>query len=1078
MSAPRPSLARLVPSPRLRTVALAALFGFSTFFVSLAPTDLPLSRPEALTPAPVAALGCASEPVFTGHLTGSSGSTALLTRSTSSTVFGYISEVLDDWSCTAYYRYDGLAWQRTDGNGVFDWGTLIHSTSVPCNWVIGETTYLKANDTTDCADSDAEYAMAVDLVAGSSGARLEGVYHADNSPDETGDFMFIHSDCTSYYESSGMSGERVRYGVSFSSSEVLNRPGDNCDPRVIDGTGTSQTLVVDGTDPVTGFDWPAPGGPALVTAAGVGVTFDATDAVAGFSDAGHDWDLQRHSATWSGTACGTFSPDAGAGGLVSGTTSAVNQVASQGLADETCYRWTLAATDANGNAAATITSGTIRTSLTATLGQGSQHTFETWDLGGGDSLAVDVATGNLVIDHPILELPIRGSSVSLGATYNRHDPTDVGMGPGWRLDAFRRLTVNGDGSVTFTDGDGSRHTFTAPTGSPTVSYTRPPTLYATLTRDTGATPDRFSLTYRDRSVDTFDELTTGTGLLVREQDRHGNGVDLGYVGSELATITDTAASPDRVIDLTWTSGRLTRIEDWAWIDGWGVVQPTATGSRRAHRFFYDAGARLIGWADPLAPSGSCTAGSASAVSHLTCLLFPTDGLDITKTQTITTLSGGVLGTDVRSGASDAVTTRLSFAGLDVTTVVDGQQEAAATAGTAFSHTAPYQTQVVRRGSGTQSPDTTTRYSRVAADDAHGRIATVARKLGAAWITTATTWDATYPIEVASVTEDSGGSLARTTTTTYVASSMGLVAKVVEPLNATDDRWTEYLYNANNDVTEKKVSLEGLTTPVAPTVTRSCYTTSGCSTSATDLLLRSEIGNYVDGAFGGTSGHVEDITTEYQYDAYGQRTRVTRHNYQPGSGTPADERKTGFTFDANGNQTATIDNYVDGVVTSGTADTTPAAGSSERTDLTTAFSFDTAGNRVSSADPRRAIAAASTTFARDAFGRSVADAWGSADTGGSWSGTTADHDVTGSVGTIGLTSNTNRNAYLTSVSAQDAELLFKVRVDRLATGSDHLFWAYLRRQGTNDYYQVRVTFNTSQALTTTFTRTAAGTSTVI
>ena len=733
MSAPRPSLARLVPSPRLRTVALAALFGFSTFFVSLAPTDLPLSRPEALTPAPVAALGCASEPVFTGHLTGSSGSTALLTRSTSGTVFGYISEVLDDWSCTAYYRYDGLAWQRTDGNGVFDWGTLIHSTSVPCNWVIGETTYLKANDTTDCADSDAEYAMAVDLVAGSSGARLEGVYHADNSPDETGDFMFIHSDCTSYYEGSGMSGERVRYGVSFSSSEVLNRPGDNCDPRVIDGTGTSQTLVVDGTDPLTGFDWPAPGGPALVTAAGVGVTFDATDGVAGFSDASHDWDLQRQSATWDGTTCGTFGTDAGAGGLVSGTTNAADQVVSQGLADETCYRWTLAATDANGNAAATITSGTIRTSLSGNLGQQSQHTFETWDLGAGDSLAVDVATGNLVISHPILELPIRGSSVSLGATYNRHDPTDVGMGPGWRLDAFRTLTVNGDGSVTFTDGDGSRHTFSAPSGSPTVSYTRPATLYATLTRDTAATPDRFTLTYRDQSKDLFDELAANTGFLVREQDRHGNGVDLGYVGSELRTITDSAPTPDRVIDLAWTSGRLTRIEDWAWIDGSGVVQTSATGSRRATRFFYD-GSTLIGWADPLNTSGSCTAGNPSSASHLTCLVPGGGTLDITKTQTVTTLSGTTLGTTTLTGAS-AVTTRVAFANAEVTSVKDAAEVQAASAGTAISRSASATTRVVRRGNGVASSDTTTRYSRLAVGDAHGRIATVARKLGPAWITT-------------------------------------------------------------------------------------------------------------------------------------------------------------------------------------------------------------------------------------------------------------------------------------------------------------------------------------------------------
>jgi RHS repeat-associated protein len=234
---------------RLRTIALAALFSFSTFAVQAAPSNIPLPRPEALKPQPAAALGCSSEPVFTGHITNNVGTTTPATETKTGNVVGYISDVVDDWSCTAYYRYDGLAWRRSDPTGVFDWGAIIHSTSVPCNWVIGETNFLKANDTTDCADSDGEYAMVIHFESGSSGTLLEGIYHADNTPDALGDFMFIHSDCTSYYESSGMSGERVRWGVEFGASEVLNRPGDNCDPTVIDGTGTGQTIVVDGSIP-------------------------------------------------------------------------------------------------------------------------------------------------------------------------------------------------------------------------------------------------------------------------------------------------------------------------------------------------------------------------------------------------------------------------------------------------------------------------------------------------------------------------------------------------------------------------------------------------------------------------------------------------------------------------------------------------------------------------------------------------------------------------------------------------------------------------------------------------------------
>ena len=81
-------------------------------------------------------------------------------------------------------------------------------------------------------------------------------------------------------------------------------------------------------------------------------------------------------------------------------------------------------------------------------------------------------------------------------------------------------------------------------------------------------------------------------LLVREEDRFGNGVDLAYVGgtTRLATITDTVPSPDRIIDFAWSSNptpdRLVSITDWAYVSG-GVVQTTNTGSRRAHLFAFD-----------------------------------------------------------------------------------------------------------------------------------------------------------------------------------------------------------------------------------------------------------------------------------------------------------------------------------------------------------------------------------------------------------------------------------------------------------------------------------------------------------
>lgn len=271
----------------------------------------------------------------------------------------------------------------------------------------------------------------------------------------------------------------------------------------------------------------------------------------------------------------------------------------------------------------------------ANLGMQAQHTFETWDLGAGDSLAANVATRNVVIGHPLVSLPIRGSGVSINAVYNAKDRTNAGMGPGWRLDVFRRLRLNGNATVTFSDASGARHTFTNPqTVGSITTYTRPATIYATLVKDTTPNPDRFTLTYRDQGKDRFD-VSGSDGLLVRIDDRFGNGVDLAYAGgtTNLVTITDTVPTPDRTIDFVWDTApspdRLTTITDWAYVSG-GTVQTSATGTRRAHRLFYDASGYLAGWADPLDTSGSCP----TAASHRTCLTT-TSGLvtAVAKTQT-------------------------------------------------------------------------------------------------------------------------------------------------------------------------------------------------------------------------------------------------------------------------------------------------------------------------------------------------------------------------------------------------------------------------------------------------------------
>ena len=326
--------------------------------------------------------------------------------------------------------------------------------------------------------------------------------------------------------------------------------------------------------------------------------------------------------------------------------------------------------DGVGNVSASL-SDSIEVTF-ANLGRQPQHRFETWDLGASDEAAVNVATGNLVLSHPLVSLPYRGGhALDLALTYNNaQEMTNLGLGPGWQLNLQRRLVLNGDGTVTFVAGDGARYTFSSPsTVGNITTYTRPPALYGDLVQDTSAGLE-FTLTYRDLRRDRFD-IAGSIGRLASIEDRHANALRVAYDGAgNLATVTDPAG---RQVTFSWdtapTPDRLASVSDWAWIDGSGTVQATATGAHRLDRLFYDASGNLAGWSDPLTTTGNCPAGG----SHLTCVTY-TAGLltAIAKTQTYTTFTGSALGTATRTA-----TTALTWSGSRVASVTDAEGHATA-----------------------------------------------------------------------------------------------------------------------------------------------------------------------------------------------------------------------------------------------------------------------------------------------------------------------------------------------------------------------------------------------------------------
>ena len=113
-------------------------------------------------------------------------------------------------------------------------------------------------------------------------------------------------------------------------------------------------------------------------------------------------------------------------------------------------------------------------------------------------------------------------------------------------------------------------------------------------------------------------------------------------------------------------------------------------------------------------------------------------------------------------------------------------------------------------------------------------------------------------------------------------------------------------------------------------------------------------------------------------------------------------------------------------------------------------------------PALAASATPTVLASDSFSRTVTDAWGKPDSGGTYSlfGTRADYDVAAGVGSMRLqTANTTRRALLGTVAARDVDLTARVKFDRRPVVGGGGQYAYLvaRHQAGGAEYQARVRF---------------------
>jgi PKD repeat protein len=96
----------------------------------------------------------------------------------------------------------------------------------------------------------------------------------------------------------------------------------------------------------------------------------------------------------------------------------------------------------------------------------------------------------------------------------------------------------------------------------------------------------------------------------------------------------------------------------------------------------------------------------------------------------------------------------------------------------------------------------------------------------------------------------------------------------------------------------------------------------------------------------------------------------------------------------------------------------------------------------------------TTYAADAFGRTLSGGWGSADTGGSWTVSSApSFSVAAGAGAIAQAANASPSAYLNGLAGlTDTDSTVDVAIDKIPTGSSGSDYLYLaaRRVGTSEY----------------------------